>query len=184
MTIYLIVKTHLKTGLQYLCQTKQEPFKYLGSGTYWRRHLKIHGKDIGTHILRECQTKEEVEFWGIHYSILWNVVESTLWANLKSESGDGGSKGGTSRIKTSLTMKGRPAHNKGKKQKHKKHKSRSDMKKSKNYIVYNFIHKNGTIETMTRFDMIKKYTTLHSGDFSALINGKLQSHQGWKLVKQ
>jgi hypothetical protein len=125
MTIYLLVKTHLKTGLQYLCQTKQEPFKYLGSGIYWRRHLKTHGKEISTHILRECNDRTEVEYWGRYYSDLWNVVESAYWANLKPETGDGGSNGGTPRIKTSLTMKGRTAHNKGKKQVHKKHKSRS-----------------------------------------------------------
>ncbi len=91
MTIYyLMIKTHSITGLKYLCQTKKtDPFKYLGSGKYWRNHLKKHGKTISTKILKECQTKEEVRELGIYYSDLWNVVESDEWANLMKESGNG-----------------------------------------------------------------------------------------------
>jgi hypothetical protein len=89
MTIYLYVKTHNKTGLKYLGKTERDPHKYKGSGTYWRRHIKEHGYDVTTEILRECITNEEVYEWGIHYSHLWNVVESDEWANLKEESSDG-----------------------------------------------------------------------------------------------
>ena len=88
---YLMVKTHNTTGLKYLCQTKHpDPYAYLGSGTYWRRHLKKHGKEITTEIIKECQTKDELKHHGLHYSELWNVVESKEWANLKPETGDGG----------------------------------------------------------------------------------------------
>ena len=92
MTIYyLMVKTHNITGLKYLCQTKRkDPHKYLGSGLHWERHLNKHGKDITTEIIRECQSKDELKEWGIHYSEEWNVVESDEWANLKPESGNGG----------------------------------------------------------------------------------------------
>lgn len=91
MTIYLYVKTHNKTGLKYLGKTKsKDPHKYPGSGTYWKHHLKKHGKDYTTDILKECNTSTEVEFWGKYYSNLWNIVESKDWANLKPESGDGG----------------------------------------------------------------------------------------------
>jgi hypothetical protein len=48
-------------------------------------------------------------------------------------------------------------------------------------IVYTFCHKDGRVETLSRYDMMIKYPTLHSGDFSAMIRGKLKSHQGWKL---
>lgn len=98
MTIYyLMVKTHQKTGLKYLCQTiRHEYSKYKGSGIYWRNHLKIHGSDIVTELIMECHGKEELTKWGLYYSTLWNVVDEydqhgkKTWANLTPESGAGG----------------------------------------------------------------------------------------------
>lgn len=98
MTIYyLMVKTHINTGLKYLCQTKRkDPHTYLGSGDYWKPHLTKHGKEITTEILRECQSKEELREWGLYYSNLWDVVNARnetgkkIWANLVPESGNGG----------------------------------------------------------------------------------------------
>lgn len=130
MIIYLYVKTHNKTGLKYLGKTTaKDPHKYKGSGTYWISHIKKHGYDVTTEIIQECTTTDEVTRWGLHYSNLWEVVKSTKWANLKPECGEGGSAGGSdkkeeTKRKISSTMKGRPAHNKGLKQTHKKHKSR------------------------------------------------------------
>lgn len=90
MTIYLYKKTHNKTGLQYLGKTsRKDPHKYKGSGKYWKRHIKKHGYDVSTEILRECQTNEEVKEWGLYYSNLWDIVESVNWANFKPETGDG-----------------------------------------------------------------------------------------------
>jgi hypothetical protein len=91
MSIYLYVKTHNKTGLKYLGKTSSlDPYSYSGSGTRWLNHLKKHGYDFQTEIIRECQTEEELKEWGLHYSNLWNVAESNEWANLKSEEGQGG----------------------------------------------------------------------------------------------
>ena len=91
MIYYLCVKTHQKTGLKYLCQTKQNnPHKYRGSGVNWLKHLKEHGHEHTTEILHECHTKEELKKYGLHYSSLWNVVDSIEWANLKPEDGGGG----------------------------------------------------------------------------------------------
>ena len=91
-TYYLYVKTHNKTGLKYLGKTKlKDPHKYTGSGVYWLRHLKIHGKDYSTEILCECTSKEDLRKQGIYYSNLWNIVEDESWANLCPETGDGGS---------------------------------------------------------------------------------------------
>ena len=125
MAIYLYKKTHRATGLKYLGKTVQDPYRYKGSGTWWLNHIKKYGYDVETEIIKECNSKEEVKFWGEHYSTLWNIVNSVEWANLKPESGDGGS---TPEMwkKVSDTMKGRPAHNKGKKQKHKTHSTRKD----------------------------------------------------------
>jgi hypothetical protein len=90
-TYYLCVKTHQKTGLKYLCQTRNSnPHKYNGSGVDWLKHLKDHGTDHTTEILHECSSKEELKHYGLHYSNLWNVVDSNEWANLKPEDGGGG----------------------------------------------------------------------------------------------
>jgi hypothetical protein len=89
--IYLYVKTHRVTGLKYLGKTSStNPEKYKGSGKYWRSHIKMHGYDVDTEILRECQSNDEVREWGRYYSQLWNIVESTAWANLSEEEGAGG----------------------------------------------------------------------------------------------
>jgi len=91
MNIYLYVKTHNITGLKYLGKTSNgDPINYRGSGTYWMKHLKVHGYDVTTEIIKECKTNDEIKEWGIYYSRLWNVVESKEWANLCEESGDGG----------------------------------------------------------------------------------------------
>jgi hypothetical protein len=97
MTIYLYKKTHKNTGLQYLGQTsKKDPHKYPGSGVYWVRHLDKHGYEYDTEILKECQTKDEIKYWGKHFSELWDVVNDPAWANLKSEEGNGGKTRGMS----------------------------------------------------------------------------------------
>ncbi len=91
MTYYLYVKTHSVTGLKYLGQTRsKDPHKYPGSGKYWSAHLKKHGKQYITEILKECSTTDELQAWGQYYSTLWNVAENNEWANLKPEMGDGG----------------------------------------------------------------------------------------------
>ena len=91
MSIYkLYIKTHNKTGLKYLGQTKQNPYKYHGSGKYWKRHLKIHGNDITTEILSIHNDILDLRKQGLYYSKLFNIVESEEWANLCPEDGYGG----------------------------------------------------------------------------------------------
>jgi hypothetical protein len=90
MIIYLYLKTHNKTGLKYLGKTIQDPIVYRGSGHYWLRHIKVHGYDVTTEILRECSSNEEIKEWGLHYSQLWDIVNSKEFANLKLEYGNGG----------------------------------------------------------------------------------------------
>ncbi len=94
MIIYLYKKTHKTTGLKYLGKTiESDPYLYQGSGVYWTNHIKKHGYDCDTEILKECSSKEELREWGLYYSNLWNIVESDEWANLKPETGDGGAVG-------------------------------------------------------------------------------------------
>jgi hypothetical protein len=91
MCIYLYVKTHKKTGLKYLGKTtNKDPHAYHGSGADWKTHLKEHGYEYDTEIIRECQTNQELNEWGRYYSNLWNVVESIEWANRIPETGGGG----------------------------------------------------------------------------------------------
>ena len=94
MTIYLYKKTHNKTGFKYLGKTESaNPHRYQGSGTLWKPHIKKHGYDVTTEIIKECSTKEEARHWGLHYSRLWNIVDSPEWANLREEEGTGGGVG-------------------------------------------------------------------------------------------
>ena len=106
MTIYLYKKTHRETGLQYLGKTTSaDPYSYPGSGVYWTRHLELHGNNVETEILRECQTEEELKEWGKYYSKFWNVVEDKNWANLIEEAGPGGAWSNESKKKLSETKK-------------------------------------------------------------------------------
>ena len=100
---YIYVK-QAPSGLMYLGKTvkniKDNPNCYIGSGEYWKAHLKKYSytyKDIKTWILHETEDNEDLINTGRYYSQLWNVVESDQWANLKEEDGTGGD---TSRCKT------------------------------------------------------------------------------------
>ena len=91
MTIYLMVKTHSKTGLKYLCKTKNSNYQeYTGSGIDWLSHLKVHGRTFTTEVIKECANDTELTAYGKYYSKLWNVVESPEWANRIPETGGGG----------------------------------------------------------------------------------------------
>lgn len=96
MTIYyLMIKTHNITGLKYLCQTKQNPYTYTGSGKDWKAHIKKYGNSITTQILKECYSKQELSYWGRYYSRLYTVVNAMsdfgckIWANRIPETGGG-----------------------------------------------------------------------------------------------
>lgn len=91
MITYLYKKTHNKTGMMYLGKTCSiDPNRYKGSGLYWIRHIKKHGYDVTTEILKECCNSRELVYWGKYYSELWNIVESKEWANMRVEDGNGG----------------------------------------------------------------------------------------------
>jgi hypothetical protein len=87
---------YLKTsplGLKYLGKTTKDPYKYIGSGKIWLRHLKKHEistDEIKTEILFETDNLEEFKIKSKEISIKLNIVESEEFANLKVEEGDGG----------------------------------------------------------------------------------------------
>lgn len=88
---HLYVKTHNITGLKYLGKTTQDPYRYVGSGIRWKRHLNKYGYDVHTHVLGSYETVEELKSKGLLYSEIYNIVESNDWANLVPEDGHGGS---------------------------------------------------------------------------------------------
>lgn len=86
-----MVKTHNETGLKYLCMTRKKDYiNYSGSGKIWVPHLEKHGYNYSTELLFETKDKEEFRRVALEYSNNFNVVESTCWANLRDEQGDGG----------------------------------------------------------------------------------------------
>jgi hypothetical protein len=92
MIIYLYVKQHSITGLKYFGMTKQkDPFKYLGSGKYWKLHLNKHGSNIQTLEVWGFDNQEMCTEFALKFSEQNNIAESDKWANLKLENGsDGG----------------------------------------------------------------------------------------------
>lgn len=100
---FLMIKTHNTTGLKYLCQTRRkDPFKYLGSGVYWRKHLKKHGEDITTEVVGVYETQQELSVAGVKLSEEYGVVRSDNWANLVPEEGTGGDTSKTSSYKKGM----------------------------------------------------------------------------------
>ena len=107
MTIYLYVKQHSKTGLKYFGRTiKEDPYKYKGSGTYWKSHTKKHGiEHIETIQLWKFEDQEEASKFALKFSIENNIVESDEWANLMLEYGMDGNSTLEARLKISEANK-------------------------------------------------------------------------------
>jgi hypothetical protein len=88
---YLYIKIHNKTGLKYFGKTiSKYPEKYKGSGTYWKRHLKVYGNDVRTEIIGYFDDKIWCLFYATEFSYINDIVHNKEWANLKIEYLDGG----------------------------------------------------------------------------------------------
>ena len=72
--LYLLVKTHSVTGMRYLCKrvttSDSKAISYLGSGTRWNNHLKVHGKHINTETLVKYDLDRIEEFYKVCYSYI------------------------------------------------------------------------------------------------------------------
>jgi hypothetical protein len=200
MIHYLYVKTHSKTGLKYLGKTTQDPYKYKGSGKYWRLHLNKHGEEHDTTILHECKSNAELMELGLHYSTLWNVVESREWANLKPEYGDGGSQKGHTKSEESVAKRSGDNHPNKKEtvrnkirtsktgstlsESHRESIARAEKgnTKRRDKTLYTFENvKTGERVTMLRHDFIVKYGAQDAG-MSLLLKGKQKTIVGWRVI--
>jgi hypothetical protein len=87
--IYLYIKQHQITKLKYFGKTtRKEPEKYLGSGTYWLRHIRKHNKNlVDTLCLWEFDNQEECTEFALKFSKENNIIESKEWSNLREENG-------------------------------------------------------------------------------------------------
>ena len=93
-----MIKRHKITGLKYFCKTtSKDPIKYLGSGTYWKRHLQENGKEVETIWCKLFENKDEIYQYATNFSKENNIVNARneknerIWANLIEENGiDGG----------------------------------------------------------------------------------------------
>jgi hypothetical protein len=93
---YLYIKQHSVTGLKYFGKTTKDPYKYLGSGKYWLKHINKHDKKfIQTIWVSELYTdKNLLSEFALFFSEEYDIVKSKDWANLKPEDGlDGWTKG-------------------------------------------------------------------------------------------
>lgn len=89
---YLYIKRHKVTGLLYFGKTTSKNVeKYNGSGTYWGRHLKVHGYNIETLWYCLFTDIQQLIETAIVLSNQMQIVEQKNFANLRTENGiDGG----------------------------------------------------------------------------------------------
>ena len=108
----LLVMTHRVTGLKYFCKTAQlNTLKYYrGSGHYWKRHLKVHGKDIDVGVLGVYFEEARCLAAAKEFSELHDVANNPEWANLIAENGVDGAPSGVNH-----PMYGKPSPSKGQK---------------------------------------------------------------------
>jgi hypothetical protein len=89
--IHLYIKQHNTTGLKYFGKTtRPDPYSYIGSGKYWKAHIKSHGRDISTISVWSFDNVDDCEKFALQFSADHKIVESSEWANLKPENGRDG----------------------------------------------------------------------------------------------
>ena len=94
---WLYIKQHNQTGLKYFGKTtRPDPYRYKGSGEYWKAHLKKHGSDITTVCCHLYTNRDELIEEALAFSRAHDIVHSVdslgkkIWANKIIEDGLGG----------------------------------------------------------------------------------------------
>lgn len=86
---FLYIKKHSVTGKLYFGKTTdKDPIKYPGSGTYWKNHIKKHGKHL-VETIWFCLFYDRAECvkFSLNFSEQENIVLSDEWLNLIPENG-------------------------------------------------------------------------------------------------
>ena len=85
--IHLYVKRHKVTRLLYFGRTYRDPFRYYGSGKYWRRHLQTYGYNIDTVFVISFKDENIAQCceFAVNFSVKNDIVNSPKWANLVIE---------------------------------------------------------------------------------------------------
>jgi hypothetical protein len=106
----LLVMTHNVTGLKYFCKTSiaETISSYKGSGVYWKRHLKKHGRGITVGVLGIYTDKSRCVDAALRFSKDNDIVNSPDWANHIFENGLDGAG-----IKEAHPMYGKPSPQRG-----------------------------------------------------------------------
>ena len=151
MITTLLYKVHNVTGLRYFCKTVSEGIaldQYKGSGTLWKRHIKVHGNDVTTEIIAQFPDitgwEEAIAPFALKYSRDNDIVADKSWANLIEENGLDGAPPGhkhtdETKAKISAANKGKQnslgykhsTETRAKQSESKKGRKRSDETKSK-----------------------------------------------------
>jgi hypothetical protein len=201
----LYIKTHKITGLKYLGKTKQDPFKYSGSGIDWTQHLKKYGNCHDTEIVFQSEDWDLFKNAGRHYSEFYHIVTASddfgnkIWANKIPETGagPGWSSSQATEIQNRPSVKikkmggNNPIHRVDKSEHSRltvdgmnrpevKQKISGKNNYGYDHIVYKFVRLSGEVEKCTFFELRKKYG-LHHGHLREVINGHRKSHKGWSI---
>jgi hypothetical protein len=175
VTIYLYIKKHNKTGLQYFGKTIANPFTYCGSGKYWTRHLKTHGRDISTIEVWGFDNDALAEEFALTFSKTHDIVGSDVWANLVPENGRGGTPGLPPANKGKPNSSEQNHHNRewhlGRKQSHSQ-----IMKKAR---TYSFL-KDGKVITFTNMRQFCRDNKLDAPAMRRVIKGEWSHHHGYQ----
>jgi hypothetical protein len=85
----LLVMQHRGTGLRYFCKTSQFDSIgwYKGSGVYWKRHMKKHGRDVEVGVLGIYFEKDRCLAAAKKFSDENRIGSNPEWANLIPENG-------------------------------------------------------------------------------------------------
>jgi len=92
----LLVMTHNVTGLKYFCKTSKlkNMHWYKGSGVYWKKHMRVYGRNITAGVLGVYFDKDRCVAAALKFSEENDIVNSKDWANFILENGlDGAGSG-------------------------------------------------------------------------------------------
>lgn len=142
------------------------------NGTGILRNLTDGGDGVGGYIRREeSNQKQRDKMLGRKIGPLTKEHKKKIGDALRNKP-----KSEEHKRNTSLGMKGNVPVNKGVK-------GVVKIPHKRNSTIYKFIHKDGTIENCTAYDLREKYK-LDQGNLSNMVSGTKKSHRGWKLIKE